>query len=481
MWRRTGEERYREIAELTVEKMVQGGIYDHLGGGIHRYATDVRWLVPHFEKMLYDQALVVGACLDVRQATERKELEKLAEDRARGICDYVLRDLTSPEGGFYSSEDADSEGKEGKFYIWTREEVFELAGDELSAKLFCSHYDVSETGNWMHPGDAHVPAGPKNVLQVVRDVETLAKLESLEPEDVERRIADVSAKLLAARTERVRPGLDDKILSGWNGLMIGALARAAAVLDEPRYAEAAARAADFVLDKMLVDGRLRTTYGGGQAKLTAYASDYAFLIEGLLALFQTTGDFARLEQAEQLAETLLAHYWDEADGGFYFTADDHEELLVRSKTNQDGATPSANSVMVGNLLRLASLRDRRELAERAEETVRAFADGAREQPFQAERLLAEADALADGLTEIVVAGAADDEATRALLRVVFDAYLPAKVVAWLDPERPRPEGALFAGRDPVDGKPAAYVCRHFVCARPATSPDELAEQIRHRV
>jgi uncharacterized protein YyaL (SSP411 family) len=257
--------------ELTLEKMALGGIYDHLGGGIARYSTDLKWLVPHFEKMLYDQALVSAIYLDGYQVTGNEGLKKLCAATACGIFDYVLRDLTSPDGAFYSSEDADSEGLEGKFYIWTLDEVLEILGEE-DGRIFASHYGVTEYGNWDHPGDDHVPHGPKNILHVSRPAETIAKLNGIELERVEGAISVGRKKLFEAREKRVRPGLDDKILTGWNGLMISALAKGAAVLDEQTYGDAAARAADFVLREMRSDGRLLATHGKGRARLAAYSS-----------------------------------------------------------------------------------------------------------------------------------------------------------------------------------------------------------------
>ncbi len=469
-WKTSGEARLLSAVELTLEKMAEGGIYDHLGGGIHRYSTDPQWLVPHFEKMLYDQGLVAAAYLDGYQATGRDDLKELFAERVRGICDYVLTDLSSPEGGFYSSEDADSEGLEGKFYVWTRDQVETLL-DEPAAKIFCSHYDISEQGNWMHPGDAHVPAGPKNILRVVRPLKTIAQLEGLEPSEVESLVEDARNRLLAERNTRIRPGLDDKVLSGWNGLMITALARCAAVLSEPRFGEAAGRAADFVLDRMRVDGRLLAAYGKGKAHLTAYSADYAFMIEGLIELFQTTGDLARLRQAEELTESLLAHYWDESSGGFFFTADDHEELLVRTKTAHDGATPSANSVMVGNLLRLAVLLDRHYFRERAAEVLGVFGSGAVHNPFQSERLFAGLDAFQQGFIEIVLVS--DDGALSA---EVQRRYLPNKIVVRLADEI-ESELPLLSGRKKLGGRPTAYVCRDFACKQPTTDVAELAEQL----
>jgi uncharacterized protein YyaL (SSP411 family) len=472
-WRKGDAPHFLRIVELTLEKMGNGGIYDHLGGGIHRYSTDPKWLVPHFEKMLYDQALVAAIYADGYQATERPDLKRLCADRARGICDYVLRDLTSSEGAFYSSEDADSEGKEGQFYIWTREQVDAVLGDK-DAKLFRQAYDVSDYGNWVHPGDEHVPAGPKNILQLVRPPDVIAKLEHLDETAVEASLTASRERLFAERSKRVRPGLDDKILSGWNGLMLTALARVGAVLNEPRYVEAASRAADFLIQSMVIDGRLRATYGKGKARLAAYATDYAFVIEGLIELYQAGGDYSRVEQARGLMETAIRHYWNAGDAGFFFTADDAETLLVRSKTVQDGATPSANSVMLGNLTKLGVLTDDAGYREKAEQLLRVFASEALQRPFQAERLLAYAGGAIEGFQEIVIVGAPQSEE---LLRIVYEAYRPDKLVIRLDPAAAAPATALYEGRTLVHGKPAVYVCRNFVCERPTVSPDELRAQL----
>ncbi len=464
--------------ELTIEKMANGGIFDHLGGGLHRYSTDPKWLVPHFEKMLYDQALVAAVFVDAMQALERKDLKQICADRSRGICDYVLRDLTSPDGGFYSSEDADSEGLEGKFYLWTVEQIRELL-DESAAALFCSHYGVSDFGNWNHPGDEHVPHGPKNILHVSRTVEAIARLANVEEDAVRASLSDSRDKLFAARESRIRPGLDDKILCGWNGLMITALAKVGAVLGEQRYITGANRAADFLLDQMRIDGRLMAAFGKGNPRLIGYVTDYAFVIEGLLALYEASGDFARVRQAAELMDIALAHYWDPENGGFFMTADDHESLLVRSKTSQDGATPSGNSTMARNLLRLALLVDRATYREQASDILRLFGDAAANQPFQSERLLAAAMEHANGFVEIVVVGAADDDATQVLLHEIHSRYLPNKIVARIDLEHASDVAGLplFEGRTPVDGRPTAYICRDFTCQEPVTSVKGLAQQL----
>ncbi|MBI4460195.1 MAG: thioredoxin domain-containing protein, partial [Acidobacteria bacterium] len=314
----------RSLVELTLQKMAHGGIYDHLGGGFHRYSTDPLWLVPHFEKMLYDQALVSSIYVDGWQAIGRKEFAQTA----RGIFDYVLRRLQHPEGGFYSSEDADSEGLEGKFYIWTLPEIKQLVGEE-EAGIFAACYDVTEPGNWEHPGDAHVPAGPKNILRLLRPLDQAAQQLGIEASELEQHLAAARQKLFAAREERATPGLDDKILTAWNGLMISSLAKGAAVLRESTYQSAAARAADFILGKMQKDGRLLRSYRSGKAHLMAYIDDYAFFIDGLIGLYEAGGELRWLDEAERLLETAIRYYWDEQEGGFFFIASDHEELILR--------------------------------------------------------------------------------------------------------------------------------------------------------
>jgi len=473
-----GHHAYLSEVELTLEHMGNGGIYDQFGGGIHRYSTDPKWLVPHFEKMLYDQGLVASIYLDGLQAIEHAELKKLCEEKARGIFEYVLRDLRSPGGAFYSSEDADSEGLEGKFFIWTLEEIKQVLGEQ-QGHLFASHYGVTEMGNWLHPGDAHVPHGPKNVLHVSRSIEAIAKLENLSEDEVTRAIAEGREKLFEVREKRVRPGLDDKVLAGWNGLMITALAKGAAVLDDMRYGDAAVQAADFVLNKMRDGGRLFATYGKGKARLSAYSTDYAFLIEGLLGLYEWSGNVKWLDEASALTETLIEHYWDDPAGGFFFTASDHEDLLVRSKTAHDGAIPSGNSVMLMNLQKLAVLLDRNEYRDRAAAMLKVFGGGPDRQPFQHERLLTGVGAWHDGFQEIAVVGSSDTPETQALLRTIYSMYLPNKIVARLDPadaETPK-RVPLLAQRAQVDNQPTAYVCRNYTCRQPTTDPTELKKQL----
>ena len=476
-YRRTGQKRYLELVELTLERMAAGGIYDQLGGGIHRYSTDLYWLVPHFEKMLYDQALVADIYLHAYQLTRKPLYARVAGE----ILDWVLRDLRSPEGGFYSTLDADSEGLEGKYYVWTMPQVEQVLGAD-DARLFCAYYDVTEAGNW-DERFGHAPPGPKNILNVKRDMETVAKLHGLPMETLRDRLRAAREKLLAERSQRVPPGLDDKILTSWNGMMIASLARGYRVLDEPRYRDGAVAAAGFVLKNLRKDGRLLRSYRRGKAHLAGYLDDYANLIDGLLWLYETTFELRWLETAAELNDLAVEHFFDEKGGAFFYTADDHEELLARAKDSRDGATPSGNSVMAMNLLRLAVLLNRPDLREKADSIFKTFAGQAAGQPGSMERLLAAADFRLDPPREVAVVGPPDDPRTGVLLRTVYQAYVPNKVVALLDPTSPAAAEAarrvpLLAEKKMLDGAPTAYVCRNYACQAPTADPAKLAEQLQ---
>jgi uncharacterized protein len=477
-FRKQRDGRFLEPVDLTLEKMATGGIYDHLGGGIHRYSTDPQWLVPHFEKMLYDQALVSSIYIDAYQVTGRKEFEQAA----RGILDYVIRNLQSDEGGFYSTEDADSEGKEGKFYIWTADEVRDALG-EADARLFCSYYDVTPSGNWDHPGDAHVPAGPKNILRILQPMEGVAIEAGVDLRLLKKKLSAGRQKLLEVRERRVHPGLDDKILAAWNGLMIASFAKAYAVLEEPGYLDAAVKAAEFVLAKMQKDERLLRSYRNGDARLMSYIDDYAFLIEGLLGLYEATGALRWLDEAERLVNTALQFYWDEEEGGFFFTASDHEALIVRSKLANDSAIPSGNSVMVTNLLRLAEFFGRADLRDKAGAILSLFSGAVSNSPFGHERMLAGLDAWHSGYREVAVVGPLGDPHTQALLKAARQGFHPNQVLAILDPANPDAEAArkrvpLLADKN-WTGTPTAYVCENYACKLPTTNAEKLRKQLEN--
>lgn len=459
----------RELVELTLENMAGGGIYDHLAGGFARYSTDADWLVPHFEKMLYDQALISDIYLKAFQLTKKPLYARIA----RETFDYVIADLQDPEGGFYSSRDADSEGEEGKFYVWSRAEVLAALGDE-AGPLFCDYYDVTEGGNWEGA----------NILNTPRSVETVARLHKLSTEEAEKQLAAARRRLFEMREKRIHPHLDDKVLASWNGLMIASLARGYRILGEKRYRQAAERAAEYVLTRMMRNGRLLRTGRAGRAHTPGYLDDHAFMIEALLNLYEATFEAKWLDRAEALNELVQRHFRDEHGGGFFFTADDAEALLVRAKDASDGAIPSGNSVQMMNLLRLAVLLDRQDLVGEAERLLRAFGGRLKEQPFQSERLLAAVDFLFRGPREIAFVGtSAGRGRLDALVQAAWQTYVPNLVTAGLTGTeedggtRLRRRIPLLAGKQPLPGGAAAYVCRDYACQAPTDDPAELRGQI----
>ncbi len=465
----TPDRRLLDPVVLTLEKMLDGGIYDHLGGGIARYSTDPHWLVPHFEKMLYDQALVGGALIDAFLVTGRDRFLSGARD----ILDYVLTDLRAPEGGFYSARDADSEGVEGRYYVWSKAEVIAELGQELGS-LFCDYYDVTDGGNW----EGH------NILHVRRDLEAFAREHGLTADEARQLLADARRRMLAARARRTPPALDDKILTAWNGLMISTLARAARALGEPRYARAAERAAGFLLRLADGHGRLLRTYREGRAHTAAYLEDYAFLVEGLLDLYESTFDPAWLDRAVKLNDDMIRLFHDDRQGGFFQTASDAEPLVIRPKDLRDGAIPAGASVAAMNLLRLASMLDRPDLKELAAGTIRSFGDPAAS-PFGFERLLAAADVLEGRQCQVVVVGALADGGTQALIAALNRDYDPGRVLLHLDPASSGAEDLRrwigpLRGKTAVDGRPAAYVCVDGTCRPPVTGPEELLRQLQDR-
>ncbi|MEW6250410.1 MAG: thioredoxin domain-containing protein [Planctomycetota bacterium] len=459
------------LVELTLDHIAAGGIVDQLGGGIHRYSTDIEWHVPHFEKMLYDQALVGRIYLDAWQFFRKPRYAALA----RHICDYVLTDLAAPEGAFYSARDADSEGVEGKYYVWTKPEIIAALGPE-EGELFCAHYDVRAGGNWRDP---HDPATPKNVLRELRDYRCCAKFYGISPEECERRLTTARARLLSVRAERTAPALDDKILCEWNGLMIATLARAGSVLAAQPYVAAAARATEFILQAQYHGGRLQRSYRHGRTLETAFLTDYAALVDGLLELHQATFEQRWLDAAVSLNETAADLFWDEAAGAFAFTARDHEPLIARSHDLRDGSVPSGNSLQLMNLLRLDVLVPEHGFAQRAEQLIATFAGQVQRSPFSSERFLAGVDFARAGAVEIVLAGARQDARTEALLRRVREVYLPNGVLMLREPGRPA-VGVRLANADDrqaANGRPTACVCRRGACGRPVTTPHELVEEL----
>ena len=459
-WQRTGDVTPLDMVEKTLQAMRRGGIYDHVGFGFHRYSTDAQWLLPHFEKMLYDQAMLALAYTEAYQATGRAEYE----NTAREILAYALRDMTDPRGGFYSAEDADSEGQEGKFYLWTVEEIRSLLSQE-DADWVTATFGLTEEGNFRE--EASGLRTGENILHLSR---RLNEAESA-------RWATIRERLFAVREQRVHPHKDDKVLTDWNGLMIAALARASQAFDEPSYRAAAERAAQFVLTVLRdADGRLLHRYRDGEASIRAHADDYAFLVWGLLDLYDATFKPAYLREALRLNAELLAHFWDEERGGLYFTADDGEPLLSRRKEAYDGAIPSANSVAMANLLRLGRMTADPALEEQAAAIGQTFAGTVRAAPMGYTQLLQAVNFGLGPAYEVVIVGEEDAPDTQAMLRALRRSFTPNKVVLFRPPGD-APEIAALAEftryQYSLDGKATAYVCQNYACERPTTDVEEM--------
>jgi hypothetical protein len=466
-WARTCEQAALEMTAHTLRQMALGGMYDQIGGGFARYSVDERWHVPHFEKMLYDNAQLVVSFCEAFQITR----EPFFADVARDVLRYVQRDMTHPDGAFYSAEDADSEGVEGKFYAWTMQELRDALGAD-EARFVASFYGCDEAGNWEDP-TGH---GPKNanVLFVARTNEQMAKLFNTTPDAARARIEEARKKLFDVRSKRVRPHLDDKILASWNGQMIGAFARAAQVLDEPRYLAAAERAAGFILAKLYdpANRTLTRRWRDGEAKVEGMLDDYAFLAAGLLELFEASQEPKWLERAVELTDTMIARFYDEQDGGFWFTRAGQSDLIARLKDDYDGAEPSGNSIAVANLQKIAQFTGAARYSEMAERTLRSFMLHFRRAPSAVPQMLCAVDAALSTRRQIVIAGAPAAADTKAMLRAVRDRYLPNTILLLADGG---PRQAVLAKRlkfldsiKPLDGKATAYVCENCTCHAPTT-------------
>lgn len=434
-----------DIATKTLDRMAAGGIYDHLAGGFARYSVDARWLVPHFEKMLYDNALLADSYLDAFAATGNPHYCDVAQE----VCSYVLQYMTDEAGGFHSTEDADSEGVEGKFYVWTVDEVEEVLGKPL-AERFCYVFDVTEHGNFEG----------KNIPNLPKTLNQCASIKGWDVVQLGHDIAEAKVKLLARRNTRVRPAKDDKVLTSWNGLMIHAMARAGAMLDSAEFAQAAARAADFVLQTMRRDdGRLLHTWRNGEPKLDAYLDDYANLANGLVTLYETTFEDRWLETAVELAEIILAHFAAD-DGGFFYTADDHEALIARTKDVQDSSVPSGNAMSATLLLRLGHLCGRTDFLDAAENTLSIAHHMIGEYPLAVGQMLIAADLSNGPVKQIVIAESAETSHAQ----LIRKRYLPRSVVA--APSNAVCLSALSEGRMSDGGPPRLFVCEQATCSRP---------------
>ncbi|MBI5251592.1 MAG: thioredoxin domain-containing protein [Desulfomonile tiedjei] len=472
-WKRTGEAKALEMVEKTLQSMRMGGIYDHVGFGFHRYSTDNEWLVPHFEKMLYDQAMLAILFTEAYQATGKVDYAKTA----REILSYVLRDMTAPEGGFYSAEDADSEGVEGKFYVWNLGEIHRVLGHD-EASLVIKVLNLKPEGNFQEEASGRLTG--HNIPHLTKTLPEIASGMGIAAEELENRLEAARLKLFLAREDRIHPHKDDKILTDWNGLMIAALSKAAQAFNNKEYADAARKAADFTLTVMKdSNGRLLHRFRDGEAALPAHVDDFAFFIWGLIELYETVFDVRYLAAALELNQLFTDHFWDPDLGGFYFTADDGEELLVRKKEIYDGASPSGNSVAALNLIRLGRMVADSTLEEKAEKIARAFSGTIRQFPSAYTQMLLAFEFALGPAFEVVIAGLPDAHDTAEMLKSLRGYYLPNKVVLLRPHGEDFPEITKFAdftmNYTPIDHKATAYVCTNFNCELPTDDPYRMLE------
>jgi len=470
---RTGKEASLRMVERTLLAMGRGGIYDHVGFGFHRYSTDSRWLVPHFEKMLYDQALAAITYTEAWQITKNPFYEK----KAREILEYLIRGMTSPDGGIYSAEDADSEGEEGKFYLWTVGEIEGLVGAE-DVELLCEVYNLSRDGNFKD--EATGEQTERNIFHLKESLDDTAVRLGVQAEELEQRLESLREKLFASREKRVHPYKDDKVLTDWNGIAIVAFSKAAAAFGEERYSDAARRSIEFVRQNLVRDGRLLHRYREGEAAIMASVDDYAFFIWGLLEYYESVFDEKYLALAISFCRDQFEHFWDKEFSGFFFTADDGEDLITRQKEIYDGALPSANSVSTLNILKIARLTGEPELEDKAARMAAAFSSQISRHPASFSMHMNSLDFMLGPSFEIVIAGDRNSPETRRFLEALSGEYLPNKVVILKD-EANEAEISRIApytrGHTSINGKAAAYVCSNYECRLPTDDPVRMLELI----
>ena len=457
-------DRARSMLDLTLEKMARGGIYDQIAGGFHRYSTDTYWLVPHFEKMLYDNALLARLYLHAWLATGRNLYRRVTEE----TLDYVLREMTGEHGGFFSATDADSEGEEGKFFVWSPGEIEAVLGSE-DAALFNAFFGVTQRGNFEG----------KNILNISVRAADFAERQGIPLERLVEVINRGKEALRQAREEREHPLLDDKALASWNGLMLRAFAEAGAALERQDYLEAAARNATFLLEELRPEGKLLRSYREGQAKLPGFLEDYSFVADGLLSLYEATFDRRWLDSAVELADEMISQFWDDPQGCFYDTGRSHEELVVRPRDVFDNAQPCGGSVASDLLLRLSVVTGNEDYAAKAVSPLRSLAELMGRAPAGTGRWIAALDFYLSTPKEVAVIGPPDDTATSSLLREVNGRYIANRVVVGASGQDSAAASGLplLEGRGMVDGKPTAYVCENYACQLPVTDAESLAAQL----
>ena len=455
----SGDERYLTMVAQTLSKMAQGGIYDHVGGGFHRYSVDAKWLVPHFEKMLYDNAQLLRIYSQAYLITREPLYKTVVEESAR----YLLREMHQPEGGFYSTQDADSEGEEGKFFVWTLAEIDALLGAE-DGEVFARMYDVTEEGNFEE----------KNILHPILTVDQASKFFRKEKSEIEALIARTKEKLFTAREKRIKPFRDEKIIAAWNGLLLSGLAEAIKITGASSCLEASRRTVEFIFGRMFRDGYLLHVYKDGQAKLRGYLDDYAFVALGLLDLYEVLLDRSLIDRAMELADIMLREFWDERGGGLFYTGKSHQPLISRAKPVFDASIPSGNAIAAQLLLRLYHLVGAEEYHTRAETILRSYYDAMVSQPFGFAHMLCALDQYLHPAKEIVIVGERSDARTTDLIKEIHSLYLPNKAVLIFAPgESLEKVSPLMVGKQQIDGRPTAYVCQNFTCSAPVTSWAEL--------
>jgi uncharacterized protein YyaL (SSP411 family) len=461
---RNGNGEMLRMVTETCRRMAEGGLYDQLGGGFHRYSTDAQWLVPHFEKMLYDNALLSRLYLHVYQVTGEEFFRRIAEE----TLDYVAREMTDAGGAFYSTQDADSEGVEGKFFVWSIEEINQLLGED-DGRILAAYYDATPAGNFEE----------KNILHVPRPAQAVAAELNVPVERLHEVIERSKPLLFAAREKRIKPGRDEKAIAAWNGMMLTSFAEASTILERDDYRRIAERNAEFILTTLRREGALQHVYKDGQAKHHAYLDDYSCVASGLLSLYEATGAIRWLRECITLAEQMCAEFWDETDGGFFYTSTRGEQLIVRNKDFMDNATPAGNSVAAELLLRLALLTENQNHQRKAVTVFRLLRDQMVRYPSAFGYLLGALDFYLSTPQEIVCIGEVGADDSRALLREVWRRYLPNKVVAQSAENDAEASSVLplLRERPALGGRATAYVCENYSCLQPVTTPSELAAQL----
>lgn len=473
-YKRNKNEKALNMVTKTLEAMSMGGIFDHIEYGFHRYSTDKKWLVPHFEKMLYDQAMIAAACVETYEATQNNKYRSIADK----IFEYVNNNMKSKEGAFYAAEDADSEGVEGKFYIWTVNEI-RKALNEIDSEIAVKSYCIKDEGNFRDETTGKMTG--LNILHFDKDIKSLSNEYNLCETDFKIKLEQIRKQLKNSRDERVRPLRDDKILTDWNGLIIASLAKAGSVFDNERYIQIASKTADFFLNSIKDNDRLLHRYIKGEWKYYGNIDDYAFLIFGLIELYEAAFEVKYLKHALLLNEQLIQLFWDEEQGGFYFTPKDGEDIIVRTKEVYDGAIPSGNSIELLNLIRLARITGDNKLEEYAEEMQKTFSKTIKNAALGYTQFLSGVDYLLGPAYEIVISGDRNSEDTKNMISALNKRYIPNKVVILNPTDEDNRElisiAPYVSNQNSIDGKTTAYVCKNFSCRRPTTEADEMLKSL----